>query len=64
MSIQREDVKNFSELDAETRVTLLIEYIKVLREGYISNSTKTLENTDVNVALAKAYKLLEKEFEK
>jgi hypothetical protein len=64
VSIQREDVKNFSELDAETRVTLLIEYIKVLRDGYISNSTKTLENTDVNVALAKAYKLLEKEFDK
>jgi hypothetical protein len=64
MSIQREDVKNFSELDAETRVTLIIEYIKLLRGGYIENSTKLLENTDVNVALAKAYKLLDKEFEK
>lgn len=61
MGLIREDVKTFSELDAEVRIKLLIEYIKTLQAGYNTNSTKLLENVDVNAALKKAYAQLEKE---
>lgn len=63
MGLAREDVQNFSELDAEKRIMLLLEYIKVLRGGLAENP-KLLENTAVNTAMKDAYARLEREFEK
>lgn len=61
MGLERESVKSFSELDAERRITLLMEHIRLLQGLHQSNPRNTTDNIDVNVALKKAYALLEKE---
>lgn len=62
MGFERESVKSFSELDAEKRITLLMEHIRILQGLHQPNPRNTTDNIDVNVALKKAYALLEKEF--
>lgn len=64
MSIEREDVGVFSELDAEKRITLLLQYVSLLQGQYKENPRNSTDNIDVNVALKAAYKLLEAEFGK
>lgn len=64
MSLQREDVKVFSELDAEKRICLLLQYINVLQGQYKDNPRNSSDNIDVSSALKVAYKLLEAEFGK
>ncbi len=56
--MEREIAHNFEELDISIQIELLIKYIEQLQKGIIQ-STRTLENVDVNVALKGAYKKLE-----
>ncbi|MEK8128371.1 hypothetical protein WMW72_10695 [Paenibacillus filicis] len=65
MGLEREIAHNFSGLDAEVRIKLLIDYIRVLREGRGPESGKLFDgNGDINHAMNTAYKLLEQEFKK
>lgn len=62
MGLERENVKTFSELDVEVRISLLMQHIRLLQEVHQPNPKNSLDNVDVSVALKKAYGLLEKEF--
>lgn len=48
----------FEDLDVETKIKLILQYITALRGGVL-NTGKMLENMDVNVAMKKAYNKLE-----
>lgn len=56
--MEKGNEKKFDDLDIETQIKIMLEYIKTLRGG-ILNTGKLLENTVVNAALDKAYRKLE-----
>ena len=62
MGLHEQDAQRFSELDAEKRIVLLMEHIKLLQNMRQDKPKNSMDNVDVNVALKKAYILLEKEF--